>query len=338
MPRACARAFRSSRLFMTVSGLCAAAETGAAPHTRARAAGSSNLWVPSVHCTNYTSSPGCKNHNKYNASASSTYFKDGRGLFLPYGSGVVLGYISEDDTRFGGLHLKNASFGEVTVEPGEVWVESPFDGLFGLAFPLLSMPPGVTPPFDKAMKDGLLAKNQFSFYLSSNDGDDTSMLLLGGTDSKYYTGEFTSVPFNGLQFLLGYWLITGDSIEVAGKDVGVCSKCALVVDTGTSILTGPPGTIDPLLKAIGNVSSDCSNVDSLPTLTFNIASKPFTLEPSFYVLKAPDSNGNMECQLGIEALNPGIPLWILGDPFLRKYYTLFDRDQNTVSFATAVQQ
>mmetsp|Transcript_25917 Transcript_25917/g.90239 ORF Transcript_25917/g.90239 Transcript_25917/m.90239 type:complete len:404 (-) Transcript_25917:228-1439(-) len=300
--------------------------------------GSSNLWVPSVHCTNFTSSPGCQNHHRYNASASSTYRKDGRGLFLPYGSGIVLGYISEDDVAFGGVSIKNQSIGEVTVEPGQVWVESPFDGLLGLAYPLLSMPPGVVPPFDTIMKDGTLAHNQFSFYLSSTDGDDTSMLLLGGTDPKYYSGEITYVPFNGLQFLLGYWLITGDSISVAGKDTGVCKNCALVVDTGTSILTGPPTQIDPWLKAIGNVSADCSNVASLPTITFAIAGKNYDLEPSFYVLKAPDASGKMTCQLGIEALNPGIPLFILGDPFLRKYYTVFDRDQNKVGFALATQQ
>lgn len=45
--------------------------------------------------------------------------------------------------------------------------------------------------------------------------------------------------------------ITGDDIKVSGKSVGVCTECALVVDTGTSILTGPPSTIGPLLNAIG---------------------------------------------------------------------------------------
>jgi hypothetical protein len=44
----------------------------------------------------------------------------------------------------------------------------------------------------------------------------------------------------------------------------------------------------------------------------------FDLGPEFYVLSAPDQTGKLECQLGIQGLDVGLPLWILGDPFLRK--------------------
>lgn len=83
---------------------------------------------------------------------SSTYKKDGRGLFLPYGSGIVLGFMSNDVLHFGDLVVPGQVFGEVTVEPGQVWVESPFDGLLGMGYPLLALPPGVLPPFDQIMK------------------------------------------------------------------------------------------------------------------------------------------------------------------------------------------
>jgi saccharopepsin len=80
------------------------------------------------------------------------------------------------------------------------------------------------------------------------------------------------------------------------------------------------------------VSSDCSNRDSLPTITFTISGDKFELGPEFYVLEA-----DGQCQLGIEMVNPGISLFILGDPFIRKYYTVFNRKTNMVGFALANQ-
>ena len=47
-------------------------------------------------------------------------------------------------------------------------------------------------------------------------------------------------------------------------------ECKFIIDTGTSILTGPSKVIDPLLATIGNVSADCSNVPDLATMTFTL--------------------------------------------------------------------
>eukprot|EP01050_Picozoa_sp_SAG11_P031663 SAG11_NODE_9938_length_868_cov_1.088427_1_plen_48_part_01 len=41
---------------------------------------------------------------------------------LPYGSGTVLGDIVEDTVGMGGVEITNALLGEVTVEPGDIWV------------------------------------------------------------------------------------------------------------------------------------------------------------------------------------------------------------------------
>lgn len=123
---------------------------------------------------------------------------------LPYGSGTVVGYVSQDDVTVGGLQISGQQFGESVAEPGDIWAESPFDGLLGLAYPLLSMPPGVLPPFDQLMKQGLVAQPVFSSYLASQ-GKNTSVLILGGVDDTYYTGAINYVPLSIVQPMLGYW-------------------------------------------------------------------------------------------------------------------------------------
>jgi cathepsin D len=307
--------------------------------------GSSNLWVPSSECDG-SKYPSCKTHDKFDDAKSSTYVKNGEKMEIPYGSGTCAGHLSEDTVQVGGFTIDKCTFGEVTDQPGDVWARSAFDGICGLALPKIAVD-GVTPVFDALMAEkGQLEKDEFGFFLSSN-GDEGSALTLGGTNSKYYTGEFSYVPLksSGLG-AMAYWLISADDISIGGASTKACdgffSKgCSMVVDTGTSIITGPSKHIQELTDAISKVTTvgeqgtiDCDDVSKLPKLTFKLAGKDFDLEPEFYVIKAGDGQGNFECLVGLQAMDQ-MGLWILGDPFLRKYYTVFDRANKQVGFATA---
>lgn len=131
--------------------------------------------------------------------------------------------------------------------------------------------------------------------------------------------------------------------------MGLCPNgCQLVVDTGTSILVGPNNRIGPLLAAVnksGLIEKDgtmpCTLESSLPTIEVAIDSTTYTLEPSWYVLKGQTTTVNevsaTVCQLGIQGMNPLLTgeLWIMGDPFLRKYYSTFDRAGRRVGFTLA---
>ena len=301
--------------------------------------GSSNLWVPSSTCDK-TKYPSCANHSLYDHTKSSTYSPNGKAFTLPYGSGICSGFLSGDSITWGNFTVHNATFGEVTNEPGAVWEEVPFDGICGMGLPGIAVDQ-VPTPFSYLMKEKVLESNIYGFYLSSEEKP-TSVLTLGGTNSHFYEGDFTYIPTQKFLGNAGYWLINGDDIKIDGNSLGSCkgflsgNKCKMVVDTGTSVLTGPSKKLAPIIGKIGNVSSDCSNVKSLPTITFTFAGKDFDLGPEFYVIKAPISPGGPEeCQLGMQAMDQ-LGLWILGDPFLRAYYSSFDPVNSQVGFAKAV--
>ena len=133
----------------------------------------------------------------------------------------------------GGLKVKNQLFAEVTKENGVSFILAKFSGILGLAFPSLAVT-GATPVWNNLVSQGLVKDNSFSFYLS-NDQDtqqpDAGAFVLGGVDSKYYSGEFSYTPLAAET----YWLIDFDDFGVDGKSSDWCKsgKCQAAVDTGT---------------------------------------------------------------------------------------------------------
>jgi len=294
--------------------------------------GSSNLWVPNKDCDN------CKKGTpRYDSTKSKTFVQDGQKFQLAYGTGSCNGFISKDTVTLAGLDITGASFGEVTHEAADVFGQAPFDGILGLGPPAAAVDK-VPMPMQLLKDQGKIKSNVFAFYLASG-GKTGSTLSLGGPDPQFYTGDFTYIPVAKAAKLLPYWLVSAKDIKVGSDSIGCnwLTGCELVVDTGTSVIAGPPAAIKKLTDKIGEVKEDCSNVDKLPTVTFSINGKDFDLEPEFYVLKATDGH-QTQCALGIQGINAGVPIYILGDPFLRKYYTVWDADQQRVGFALAKQK
>lgn len=147
------------------------------------------------------------------------------------------------------------------------------------------------------------------------------------------------------------WGATVTQVAVGGTSLGCGKSCGAIVDSGTSLLMVDPETWDNMYdylldqQASGNLAQDCSNLDQLPDLVFHMGNVEFRLPPQSYVgiaagtvpeglqsffPNAEDGEYAL-CELllaPIYSTTSSGPLWIVGMPFFREYYTMFDLGDN----------
>jgi hypothetical protein len=289
--------------------------------------GSGNLIIPSSDCT----VPGCAPHHKYSHkdSTSSSFVTNEKGegsSEITFGTGQIAGDFYRDNLCIGESLCYQANFIAADRESTEPFQEIPFDGIMGMGFKDLSMGDGFN-MVDDLVKNGALPGGQFSFYLT--DGGD-SEVTFGGFRPENLASEIVWAPVT----IQSYWQVHCGDITFNNKAKGLCDGgCQVAVDTGTSMLAGPSDLVDKLSEMLG-AKSDCSNFDSLPYLGFQVGDKILNLKPDDYM----DRSKAEGCSFSLMSLDvppPKGPLFIFGDPFLRRFVTVFDRDGPKVGVGVA---
>lgn len=155
----------------------------------------------------------------------------------------------------------------------------------------------------------------------------------------------TSPAFTGMN-VVGqmHWGVKMTNVGPGGWDP--CDpSCGAIIDSGTSLIAASSDALSALGGLIANIKEDCSNIDELPDLLFDLDGHSFALPPSAYVLKVehpvdnstsiwdalfgpPEVSLETSCVPGFMTIDQETqfgPMWILGMPFLRQFYTIFDR-------------
>ncbi|CAG9309896.1 unnamed protein product [Blepharisma stoltei] len=303
--------------------------------------GSAWLWVPSIQCESSCH----ESSNYFDSSESSTYASYNETIQLSYGQGVALGDIGYDKVSIGDtytLSVLNQSF--VTINQDQDFEALMADGILGLGFKELSNNQSTL--LDNLKHQGQIEEKIFSVYLTDNwfqaGPTEGSVVIFGGYDLKTYA-KVDEIDYINVLEQTGYWAVLLDGIKI-NDDHLASTTFVGIVDTGSSLINVPYNDANVIFTEISNSGAcqiasgflfcDCgyqNKLEDYPKISFLLGlSKRFTLGPEDYFLKQ-----GSDCLL-LFAASPFDSVWILGDVFLRKYYTIFDAENYRIGFAISI--
>jgi hypothetical protein len=283
---------------------------------------------------------------KYDNASSPTFIKGKHGIENHYfAGGTVVARQDYETVRIGDLGkdftVAEMPFWQIVDTDMLVWMSNRarFTAIVGLGH-------RTTVPESAGTVETLLERTEtdlFSICLekgASNPGHLTfnpKVDLMGQTDSAQFTassGSATSQSMFRKLPVIGknHWTVRINEVSTSnGKDtINICNagqSCVAVVDSGTSLIAVPPLAVPMIKTLIQSVKADCSNIDQLQDLVFNLAGHQFVMPPSAWVVKF-ENKGVTKCLPAFTDFKMSSAMgsvWILGMPFLRRFYTVFDR-------------
>lgn len=308
--------------------------------------GSSNLLLTSATCQ----SVGCLAHKTYSASASSTakavplynpgadaQSKDAppETVFLDISTGEAEGDLVMDNVCLGeeGDVCAKTGLVQMTRMTQSPFNSFPFDGILGVGMPQGSLEKRFN-FLGNLAEAGALKRDRFSVWMANENDTDSSEIIFGEIAEDRLDSELLWLPVS--KFDTGMWQSTMDDFTVDSTAVGLCGSagCQAAFDTGTNAIAAPEHIISTILSML-NVQQDCSNYDSLPQFGLSFQGSILNLDKRDYV-KRVATDQNVQCFhqfLPMTLSGPKKDIILLGDPFMKRYYTVFDRESLHIGLA-----
>jgi len=313
--------------------------------------GSGNLMLTSSLCRDL----GCMPHKPYEAGLSLTsqavelsHSQDGEALIaFPDGQPeevtvamatgqadgvtmmdrVCLGLASEGACATTGL----ISMTRMSQHP---WDTFPFDGVLGIGMPAASMDPSFN-FLGNLAEAGILRRNRFAIWLADEHDHEDSEITFGDFQEHRLGSEILWLPVSNTDS--GMWQVNMADVAVNNRLLGACGRhgCQAAFDTGTSVIAGPSGWVEGVLAGL-NIAEDCSNYNTLPPLGFAMRMYILNIDKTHYVKRVGDRCYHQLLKLDVPP--PKGPIVLLGNPFLKQYFTIFDRDSLKVGVSFSMHE
>jgi hypothetical protein len=265
-----------------------------------------------------------------------------------FGSGPVVSQKGFETGHLGGLDSQYAvshmPFWQVLRHEIAVWDENAhFSGIVGLGHPD-RIPEGFATPGNRDVTLlSALKTHSFALCLQRDAVDAPGWLALGPNIDAMPNAagsKFRKIDVVGES----HWAVGMFDFHVPGIQAAdpCVPSCGAIIDSGTSLIAAPPSAL-PIVKQLSSmVKKDCSNLHQLPVLRFRLGDQVVELPPKAYVMKnqylvnnnlmdnvfGHDQTVQTECVPAFMTIQKNSnygPVWILGMPFLRYYFTIFDR-------------
>jgi len=225
-----------------------------------------------------------------------------------------------------------------------------FDGIFGLSLDALALNPQFS-AFSSFVSAGLLPVPHFSFFLGEEEDGEDNELAIGGHNPSRLLEPLSWTPV--VRPEMGHWQVQILAVRVNGVELDVCKDgtCRAIVDTGSSHL-GIPAPYDAELSGLLSVAAgdlqDCRDAEA-PEVEIELPGRRLSLQPSNYMRRVPQegtategSGATSHCSarlMPVKMTEPmGPKLFILGEPVMQRYYTVFDWEAKRVGFGLANNQ
>jgi len=304
--------------------------------------GSSNLLITSSKCQ----AIGCLAHRAYAAKSSDTHkfvslaeqtplspltdYEETVALAISTGSAE--GVLSSDTVCLGAdgnSMCADTGFVEMTQMTEEPFNNFGYDGVLGVGMPSASLDKRFN-FLGNLAELGMLKRNRFAVWLKTEEDSEDSEITFGDFDEDRLGSEILWLPVTRGDS--GMWQATLVDIASDNKKLNICGAdgCQAAFDTGTNAITGPSHIIEGMLKRL-DIKQDCSNYATLPTVGFGFRMFILNIEKQDYVKKVGSKCYHQFMKLDLAP--PKGPLVLLGDPFMKRYLTIFDRDSLKVGVA-----
>jgi len=315
--------------------------------------GSGHLLVPSSKCE----SDACKTHPSFWENRSSTAIPiswadeplkradddtDRDTKVLSFASGDAIGQYVRDRVCLGGI-CGTADFVEMLEESDNPFKTAEWDGVLGLGQSLVDAKEFNV--FDALARNASprLHRSVFAVYLGREIEDEAEI-----TFGNYHESRMAS-PLTWVNVSQeGYWQFQFSDFIVNGIPTHLCGKygarqCQGVLDTGSSLMMGPQADLDRLIELLnfGNdTTRNCTSGTKFPKLGFIIGGKTFEMEPEEYMDRSHAPNLPHDSDVCWAHLMPvgdtgRGPIFVLGMPFMRAFYTVYDTLEKRIGVAKA---